>query len=376
MKFGETFMEYLNGDQERHLDKCSHVEYKRLKKVLKSCRTSRSSPSLSSLDTEEEQDQQKQHLHHHRPAGHHGDTDHPADHHGHTDHPASPADTSSITTTSSSPFCQCQSCPLCDQIFFSELMKEASEVAGFFSSRVRRLLHLHIASGMQRYVVRLRHFFKHDEQVMVQEGRMLIEYVAMNALAIRKLLKKYDKVHRSANGMRFKSKMRTEHIEILQSPWLIELGAFYMNFTGSNGGSPNDLFSRVSYELSTAEATMTLQLSDLLKLEYNLTCPICLEIVFNPYALSCGHLFCKLCACTAASVMIFQGPKAARPDSKCPVCREVGVYSNSIHMLELDLLLKKRCKEHWKERLSAERAEMVKQSKDYWDMQTKFMVGF
>jgi E3 ubiquitin-protein ligase BAH len=39
MKFGESFTEYLHGDQERFLEKCSHVEYKRLKKVLKSCRS-------------------------------------------------------------------------------------------------------------------------------------------------------------------------------------------------------------------------------------------------------------------------------------------------------------------------------------------------
>lgn len=39
MKFGETFTEYLHGDQEWFLEKCSHVEYKRLKKVLKSCRS-------------------------------------------------------------------------------------------------------------------------------------------------------------------------------------------------------------------------------------------------------------------------------------------------------------------------------------------------
>lgn len=38
MKFGETFTEYLRGDRERFLQKCSHIEYKRLKKVLKTCR--------------------------------------------------------------------------------------------------------------------------------------------------------------------------------------------------------------------------------------------------------------------------------------------------------------------------------------------------
>lgn len=41
---------------------------------------------------------------------------------------------------------------------------------------------------------RLRHCFADDQQVMIQEGRMLLDYVTMNAIAISKILKKYDKV--------------------------------------------------------------------------------------------------------------------------------------------------------------------------------------
>lgn len=83
---------------------------------------------------------------------------------------------------------------VCDQKFFSELAKETSEINGCFSSRVRHLLDLHVASGMQGYLLRLRRCFKNDQQAMVLEGRILIEYVTMNAIAIRKILKKYDKV--------------------------------------------------------------------------------------------------------------------------------------------------------------------------------------
>ena len=79
-------------------------------------------------------------------------------------------------------------------MFFSELMKEASDIAGCFSSRARHLLHLHVASGMQRYVLRIRQCFKNDQTAMIEEGRVLIEYIIMNAIAIRKILKKYDKV--------------------------------------------------------------------------------------------------------------------------------------------------------------------------------------
>ncbi|KAH7554204.1 hypothetical protein ACOSP7_028703 [Xanthoceras sorbifolium] len=332
MKFGETFMEYLHGEQEKFLDKCSHVEYKQLKKVLRKCRTCKSLPD--SYKTEQQGDNEEE--------------------------------------TDSSKLCP-QSCPVCDQIFFSELMKEASGIAGCFSSRARNLQRLHVATGMQRFLLSLRRCFK-DEQAMKDEGSMLIDYITMNEIAIRKILKKYDKVHCSVNGNNFKSKMKAEHIELLRSPWLIELGAFLLNFNRLDGGEFRES-SGHSCDFNASQSVMTLTLANSIKLEYDLTCAICLDTVYNPYALSCGHLFCKSCACSAASIMIFEGIRTASPDSKCPVCREAGVYANAIHMLELDLLLKKSLKEYWKERTVAERAEKVKQSKEYWDLQTKYAIG-
>lgn len=73
-------------------------------------------------------------------------------------------------------------------------MKEVSDVAGCFSSRVRHLLHIHVASGIQKYILSVRKCFRNDQQSMLEEVRMLVEYVTMNATAIRKILKKYDKV--------------------------------------------------------------------------------------------------------------------------------------------------------------------------------------
>ncbi|KAJ1390675.1 Zinc finger, RING-type [Sesbania bispinosa] len=312
MKFGYAFKEYL---QEELLDEnCAHIEYIRLKNVLKSCQN-------YCKDTSSDKDQS----------------------------------------------CQCQSCPLCDQKFFSELMKEASDISGYFSSRVKHLLHLHVATGLQRYVLRLRRCFRNDRQSLAQEGRNLIEYIAMNAIAIRKILKKYDK--------NFKSRMQAEHIELLHSPWLIELGAFYLNSSGLEGCELDGVYGHISCDLNITEAVMTLILPDSIKLEYDLTCAICLDFVFNPYALSCGHIFCKSCACCAASVMIFDGLKAASPESKCPICREVGVYSKAVHMLELDLLMKRRCKDHWKERLARERADTLKQTKDFWNLRSTYSIG-
>ena len=55
MKFGETFMEYLQGDETGILVKCAHVEYKRLKKVLKNCRSQ--GPASAFCKNEQQKDE-------------------------------------------------------------------------------------------------------------------------------------------------------------------------------------------------------------------------------------------------------------------------------------------------------------------------------
>nr|GMD47867.1 probable E3 ubiquitin-protein ligase BAH1-like [Ipomoea batatas] len=270
MKFGETFKEYVHEDEG---NKLSYVEYKSLKKVLKRC--------------------------------------------------------SACNTLKSSNEC----CSFCDQTFFPELKKEASDVAGCFSSRVRRLLRLHMAPGVQQYFISLRHCFVDDQQAMARECQMLMQYAVMNTTAMRKILKKYDK-------------------------------------------SSRELFSSFPCDFDATEFTLTLTLPENIKLEYSLKCAVCLDFVFNPYALGCGHLFCKSCACRAASVMICDGLKAASKESKCPICRQVGVYTNVVHMVELDLLLKRRFRKLWKERLVSDRAEALKQSRLFWELQTRSFVNF
>ncbi len=51
------------------------------------------------------------------------------------------------------------------------------------------------------------------------------------------------------------------------------------------------------------------------------------DTLFDPVALGCGHLFCNSCACLAASVAPFLGPKAATKSAQCPLCRQVTIYN-------------------------------------------------
>jgi E3 ubiquitin-protein ligase BAH len=50
--------------------------------------------------------------------------------------------------------------------------------------------------------------------------------------------------------------------------------------------------------------------------------------MFDPVSLSCGHIFCYLCCCSAASVT--------------PVDVQQGVFSDAMHLDALNMLLRHR----------------------------------
>ena len=95
---------------------------------------------------------------------------------------------------------------VCDQKFFDELAKEASEISGCFTSRARRLVHRHDSVSLRRYACCLQQCFAGKQTMLLQEGKMLLDYVMINAIAVRKILKKYDKVRCDAYCFAFSSK--------------------------------------------------------------------------------------------------------------------------------------------------------------------------
>ncbi|MFS7914413.1 putative E3 ubiquitin-protein ligase BAH1 [Helianthus anomalus] len=86
-------------------------------------------------------------------------------------------------------------------------------------------------------------------------------------------------VHKSVSCINFKSKLQAEHLEISQSPWLIELVALYLNFNESNhmiDYKLHDIPFSCDLTIAFSEPLLRLVLPSYANLEYNLTCPICL----------------------------------------------------------------------------------------------------
>ncbi|EFJ28180.1 hypothetical protein SELMODRAFT_94393 [Selaginella moellendorffii] len=338
MKFGKRYTEYVEKEGRRLLEGCSYVEFKRHKKLLKRCGRQELLKAPSAGD----------------------------------------------------PSCNCPvACPVCDGNFFPNLLKEISAVMGCFNSRAQQLLEFHLASKFQRMLLRMRHNFGGDHGAMIYQGRNLVNYASMNAIAIRKILKKYDKVHCSVAGRAFRTRLQAMQVELLQSPWLIELSALYINLkdkkdgqkgengetsSGENLSFPEGL-SHCSCEFGDSKATLQCTLVDSQTFEVDLTCSICLETLFDPVALGCGHLFCNTCACSAASIPTIQGVKSATKESKCPLCRQPGVYLTAVLLTELNLMIRNRCRDYWDERLKKERVERVQQVKEHWENQMKVVLG-
>ncbi|CAA7056159.1 unnamed protein product [Microthlaspi erraticum] len=333
MKFCKKYEEYMQGQKEKK--NLPGVGFKKLKKILKKCRRDHVSSRIALNEAISQQ---------------HGNN------------------------------CP-RECTVCDGTFFPELLREMEDVVGWFNENAQKLLELHLASGFKKCFAWFKgNNRKKDHLGLIQEGKDLVSYALINAVAIRKILKKYDKIHESSQGQAFKTQVQKMRIEILQSPWLCELMAFHINLkesqkdSGAVLASPA-LFDGCSLMFDDGKPLLSCDLSDSVKVDIDLTCSICLDTVFDPIALTCGHIYCYMCACAAASVSVVDGLKTADPSEKCPLCREVGVYKGAVHLDELSILLRRSCREYWEERRKTERAERLQQAKDYWDNQCRSFTG-
>lgn len=324
MKFCKKYQEYMQGQEK----KLPGVGFKKLKKILKMCRK----------DFQSQKDINN-----------------------------------GVVDTQTCP----HQCPVCDGTFFPSLLNEMSAIVGCFNERAQKLLELHLASGFSKCLIWFKGKLRGTHGALIQEGKDLVTYALINAIAIRKILKKYDKVHYSKQGQAFKSQAQSMHIEILQSPWLCELMAFHINLreTKVNTRKAPAFFEGCYLKFNDAKPSLSCELFDSVKLDIDLTCSICLDTVFDAVSLTCGHIFCYTCACSAASVTIVDGIKAAEPKEKCPLCREARVFEGAVHLDELNLLLSRSCQEYWEERLKMERVERVRQAKEHWESQCRAFMG-
>ena len=85
-------------------------------------------------------------------------------------------------------------------------------------------------------------------------------------------------MHNCGCGLNYKSNLQAKHLDIMQSPWFIELVALYINVNGSDSLMSDELFGPLTFDLSVTgeESVLTLTLLGSKKYGCSFTCPICL----------------------------------------------------------------------------------------------------
>ncbi|GAQ79428.1 E3 ubiquitin ligase [Klebsormidium nitens] len=269
-------------------------------------------------------------------------------------------------------------CTACDGGFWPILGKEVERVSKLFKDRAAFLLNKHGLSPLYKAAVKKRWWQMpwkkaprppqvETDAELAEQVRQLVDFAHVNALAVRKVCKKYDKVHRTGAGREYMQRvMRKEkgNSFLVDRALLHELEALHSSL---NIQSPQD--EKIAHELSKRCSSFARQgvlcaggvvgeetLPGPYPLELN--CALCLDVLFDPVGLKCGHVFCRSCACMAARVDPNK-PKAlenAQPIRRCPMCRQAAVFNDAIPLAEVGALVKQRFPKEWQERKDAESA--------------------
>jgi hypothetical protein len=103
----------------------------------------------------------------------------------------------------------------------------------------------------------------------------------------------------------------------------------------------------------------------------HLRCAICLDVLFRPLGLACGHAFCADCALAAVGQGRAVGTLAARlaaldRDTPCPGCRRPGAFRAAVPMVDTSALARLRHPRQWAERRAeaGARARLLRRALD------------
>lgn len=86
--------------------------------------------------------------------------------------------------------------------------------------------------------------------------------------------------------------------------------------------------------------------------DFDWTCQGCLNILYCPFGLKCGHELCKICALRCAGMATALGdpvkllancPKQA----KCPECQQQGMFEGIIYLNQVDQMVRERFPVQW-----------------------------
>lgn len=235
------------------------------------------------------------------------------------------------------------------QEFFAAVAKQVDWVNAVFRATSALIIREHTSSFASKWKKKLSKALKNLAELRKHgslEASACVEYARLNSAALRLVLQKHDRTYCSNLGQIY-----------YDSLWKNQIG----NADFLHSASLSEL--RILVELGGGECvqcTAEMSPSPWEAIDRSFHCPVCLDVLFRPVALGCGHIFCLPCAKTVAgledNILGFDllAPKVD-PTVLCPECRQPGVFLSAREVTTLDQKVRKFFPEIWGLREKIER---------------------
>lgn len=198
-------------------------------------------------------------------------------------------------------------------------------------------------------------------EALAMHTQICLEYARLNTEVLRRIAEEHDELFGNEHGKIILDSMWKTHSGLatfLHSPLLSELEAVAGAFPGvGGGGSVDETEKPEAKEVNIEECAE----------DESLQCPICLDTLYKPVGLACGHKFCAPCVLKAVSPgsVVKSGYEHMALTSvshrgKCPQCRQQGVFKRASMLTVLGRNLQAKFPKYWRERETEEKEDRRK----------------
>jgi len=211
---------------------------------------------------------------------------------------------------------------------------------------------------------------REERRMIGQEAFWCRKFSQLTLVAIKRLLQWHDHYMGGCDGMNLYCDIVFESGSvkgILKYPWAMRLEVpEEFNRLARQPALHSGATTALDDGLGSEDMSTTRSCDDLVQ-EEGVSCPGCLEVMYKPIGLECGHCLCKLCILRGAhqdAVNVCFDTHAISPT--CPICLKSCTFGGEEGLAPLNELVRKKFPTKWTDQQKLATAQLKKLERVRW----------